>query len=157
MKIIFKNQDNSIGIITPTEEALSFATIEQIAEKDVPSPKAYPVEWTTYINEDSGEEEIDKITKYETYHTPYWIVDSLTIPNDRTFRSAWEIDESFGKPDGFGGESNEFDAELLKAYKGEINDDVKDMLLESQRLIDEQKAQNESIRETLSEIEELLK
>ena len=34
MKIIFKNQDNSIGIITPTEEALSFATIEQIAEKE---------------------------------------------------------------------------------------------------------------------------
>ena len=34
MKIIFKNQDNSIGIITPTSEALSFATIEQIAEKE---------------------------------------------------------------------------------------------------------------------------
>lgn len=27
MRIIFKNPDNSIGIITPTEEALSFATI----------------------------------------------------------------------------------------------------------------------------------
>ena len=35
MKIIFKNEDNSIGIIIPTDEALSFATIEQIAEKDV--------------------------------------------------------------------------------------------------------------------------
>ena len=34
MKIIFKNEDNSIGIITPTEEALSFATIKQIAEKE---------------------------------------------------------------------------------------------------------------------------
>ena len=33
-KIIFKNEDNSIGIITPTDEALSFATIEQIAEKE---------------------------------------------------------------------------------------------------------------------------
>lgn len=120
MKIIFKNKDNSIGIITPTDEALSFATIEQIAEKDVPCPKTYPVEWTTYINEDSGEEEIDEITKYETYHTPYWIVDASTIPTDRTFRSAWEIDESFGKPDGFGGESNEFDAELLAKYKGEL-------------------------------------
>ena len=36
MKIIFKNEDNSIGVITPSDEALSFATIEQVAEKDVP-------------------------------------------------------------------------------------------------------------------------
>lgn len=27
MKIVFKNEDNSIGIITPSDEALSFATI----------------------------------------------------------------------------------------------------------------------------------
>lgn len=86
MKIIFKNQDNSIGIITPTDEALSFATIEQIAEKDVP------------------------------HNLPYWIVEDSVIPENRTFRSAWEIDESFGKPDGFGGENNEFDEELLRKY-----------------------------------------
>lgn len=86
MKIIFKNQDNSIGIITPTDEALSFATIEQIAEKDVP------------------------------YNLPYWIVPTSNIPTDRTFREAWEIDESFGEPDGFGGENNEFDTELLRKY-----------------------------------------
>lgn len=90
MKIIFKNKDNSIGIITPTDEALSFTMIEQIAEKDVP------------------------------HHLPYWIVEASIIPTDRTFRSAWEIDESFGEPDGFGGESNEFDAELLAKYLGEI-------------------------------------
>ena len=95
MKIIFKNQDNSIGIITPTDEALSFATIEQIAEKDVP------------------------------HNLPYWVVEDSVILTDRTFRSAWEIDESFDKPDGFGGESNEFDAELLKAYYGELNDSNK--------------------------------
>ena len=94
-KIIYKNKDNSIGIITPTSEALSFATIEQIAEKDVP------------------------------HNLPYWIVDDSVIPTDRTFRSAWEIDENFGKPDGFGGESNEFDDELLKAYYGELNDSNK--------------------------------
>ena len=92
MKIVFKNEDNSIGIITPSIEALSFATIEQIAEKDVPKD------------------------------LPYWIVEDSAIPTDRTFRSAWEIDEAMGKPDGFGGESNEFDAELLKAYYGELND-----------------------------------
>lgn len=28
--------------------------------------------------------------------------------------------EIIGNPDGFGGESNEFDAELLKAYYGEL-------------------------------------
>lgn len=90
-KIIFKNQDNSIGIITPTDEALSFATIEQIAEKDVP------------------------------HNLPYWIVPTSDIPESRTFRDAWEIDESFGEPDGFGGESNEFDAELLNKYYEVIN------------------------------------
>lgn len=86
MKIVFKNEDNSVGIITPTDEALSFATIEQIAEKDV------------------------------HHNLPYWIVSTSDIPTDRTFRSAWEIDESFGEPDGFGGESNQFDEELLRKY-----------------------------------------
>ena len=91
MKIIFKNQDNSIGIITPTSEALSFATIEQIAEKDCP------------------------------YDLPYWIVEDSVIPENRTFRSAWEIDESLGKPDGFGKESNEFtDEQLLILYNGGV-------------------------------------
>lgn len=89
--IIFKNKDNSIGIITPTDEALSFATIEQIAEKDV-------------------EKDL-----------PYWIVEDSLIPEDRTFRSAWTVDESI-EPDGFGGESNEFDAELLAKYKESLND-----------------------------------
>lgn len=92
MKIVFKNEDNSIGIITPTDEALSFASIEDIAEKDVPKD------------------------------LPYWIVEDSVIPTDRTFRSAWEIDESFGEPNGFGGESNEFDAELLAKYKESLND-----------------------------------
>lgn len=86
MKIIFKNQDNSIGIITPTDEALSFATIEAIAEKDVP------------------------------HNLPYWIVEESSFPSDRTFRNAWEIDESLGAPHGFGGENNEFDSELLAKY-----------------------------------------
>ena len=34
MKIIFKNKDNSVGVLIPTQEALNFATIEQIAEKE---------------------------------------------------------------------------------------------------------------------------
>ena len=63
MKIIFKNQDNSIGIITPTSEALSFATIEQIAEKDCP------------------------------YNLPYWIVADTDIPSDRTDRDRWVLED----------------------------------------------------------------
>ena len=94
-KIIFQNLDGSIGIITPTQEVLKFATVFQVAEKDVP------------------------------HNLPYWIVEDLAIPTDRTFRSAWEINESLGEPDGFGGESNEFDDELLKAYYGELNDSNK--------------------------------
>lgn len=86
-RIIYKNQDNSVAILIPTDEALSFATIEQIAEKDV------------------------------SHNLPYWIVNASDIPTDRTFRSAWEIDESFGEPDGFGGESNEFDEELLAKWR----------------------------------------
>ena len=34
MKIIFKNEDNSIGIITPSQEALDLYGIEVIAKKD---------------------------------------------------------------------------------------------------------------------------
>ena len=56
---------------------------------------------------------------------PYWIVEDSVIPENRTFRSAWEIDENFGEPNGFGGESNEFDDDLLKAYYGELNDSNK--------------------------------
>ena len=137
MKIIFKNKDNSIGIITPTDEALSFATIEQIAEKDVPSPYEYPTKWEKVVKTREQEvyNELEQTTEvlvieytedipieWSEYHTPYWIVETSLIPEDRTFRSAWEIDENFGKPDGFGGESNEFDEELLKAYYGELND-----------------------------------
>ena len=33
-RIIYKNQDNSVAILIPSSEALSFATIEQIAEKE---------------------------------------------------------------------------------------------------------------------------
>lgn len=62
-KIIFKNEDNSIGIITPTAEVLAKYTYKEIAEKDVPAG------------------------------LPYVIVSADTIPTDRTFRSAWELPE----------------------------------------------------------------
>ena len=58
-RIIYKNPDNSVSIIIPTDEALQSMTIEQIAKKDVP-------------------------TGYN-----YKIVDVSEIPTDRTFRNAW--------------------------------------------------------------------
>lgn len=92
MRIMYKNIDNSVGVLIPTQEALSFATIEQIAEKDVPQD------------------------------LPYWIVSADDIPTDRSQREAWEIDEDeMGDPDGFGGESNEFTEEQLQAaYKAGV-------------------------------------
>ncbi len=62
-RIIYKNPDNSVSIIVPSDEALQFMTIEQIAKKDVPA------------------------------NTPYKIVDVSEIPSDRTFRNAWEYVE----------------------------------------------------------------
>jgi hypothetical protein len=62
-RIIYKNPDNSVSIIVPSDEALQSMTIEQIALKDVPA------------------------------NTPYKIVDVSEIPTDRTFRNAWEYVE----------------------------------------------------------------
>ena len=62
-RIIYKNPDNTVRIIIPTDEALQSMTIEQIALKDVPA------------------------------NTPYKIVDVSEIPSDRTFRNAWEYVE----------------------------------------------------------------
>lgn len=37
---------------------------------------------------------------------PFWIVDADTLPADRTFRDAWELDVAgMGAPTGFGGEA----------------------------------------------------
>ena len=64
MKIIFKNEDNSISVITPTQEALALYGIEAIAQKDVP------------------------------HNLPYKIVEDDVIPTDREFRNAWTIDDA---------------------------------------------------------------
>ena len=64
MKIIFKNEDNSIGIITPTQEAINAYGVEAIAKKDTP------------------------------HGLHYKIVNESEIPSDRTFRNAWEWDST---------------------------------------------------------------
>ena len=62
--IIYKNADNSVSVIHPTEEALSAHTIQEIAEKDVPSGLAFK------------------------------IVPTSDLPSDRAFRNAWAVDEA---------------------------------------------------------------
>ena len=82
-RIIYKNTDDTLAIIIPVPKALTFATIEQIAEKDVP------------------------------HGLPYWIVDTEIIPTDRTERNQWRLDGSEGDPHGYGGESSEFQEGVL--------------------------------------------
>lgn len=80
-RIIYKNQDNSIAVLIPTQEALDIYDIEAIAKKDTP------------------------------VGLPYWIVTTDVIPTDRTERDAWELDGSEGEPHGYGGESHEFEVQ----------------------------------------------
>lgn len=76
-RIIYKSDDGGVAVIAPTDEALRNYSIEEIAQKDVPSGKAYK------------------------------IVSVDDIPTDRTFRNAWEIDETL-LTDGVGSEHDMF-------------------------------------------------
>lgn len=62
-RIIYPNDDGGVSILIPTPEYLTEHTIEELAAKDVPEGK------------------------------PYKIVDVSDIPEDRTFRNAWEYQE----------------------------------------------------------------
>ena len=62
-RIIYPTEDGGVAILIPTPEYLAEHTIEELAEKDVPAGK------------------------------PYKIVDVTDIPEDRTFRNAWEYQE----------------------------------------------------------------
>lgn len=62
-RIIYPNDDGGVSILIPTPEYLTEHTIEELAAKDVPAGK------------------------------PYKIVDVSEIPEDRTFRDAWEYQE----------------------------------------------------------------
>jgi len=64
-KIIYKNDDGGVSVIIPTNEGLEkLGGINNLAKRDVPTGKKYK------------------------------IVDESEILSDRTFRNAWEIDES---------------------------------------------------------------
>jgi len=76
-RIIFKTEEGGVAIVIPAPECLQKYSIKEIADKDVPAGR------------------------------PYKIVDVSEIPTDRTFRNAWDIDES-ELTDGVGSDSNEF-------------------------------------------------
>lgn len=74
MNIFYTNSEGAVSIITPTQEALKLLTIDQIAQRAVPTG------------------------------SKYWIASPSVIPADRTYRDAWELDETqLGDPSGFGG------------------------------------------------------
>lgn len=59
-RIIYPNPEGGVCVIIPAPEALEFMTIEEIAAKDVPTGIEYK------------------------------IIDASELPQDRTFRNAWE-------------------------------------------------------------------
>ena len=69
-RIIYQNESGGVSVIIPAPECP--LTLEQIAQKDVPTG------------------------------TPYWIVDATDLPEDREYRNAWTLDSSIGEPDGVG-------------------------------------------------------
>jgi hypothetical protein len=61
--IIYPNGQGGVCVVTPTPDALQTMTIEEIAAKDVPQG----IEYT--------------------------IIDASELPQDRTYRNAWEYQE----------------------------------------------------------------
>lgn len=78
-RIIHQSDDGGVAIITPSPRALAEWGIDAIALKDVPAGR------------------------------PYKIITTDDLPEDRTFRNAWEVDAAI-LTDGVGGDSNEFPA-----------------------------------------------
>jgi len=76
-RIIYQTDEGGVAVIIPSQEALEQYGIEAIALKDVPAGK------------------------------PFKIVDTASVPSDRTFRAAWEVDAAT-LTDGVGAESNSF-------------------------------------------------
>lgn len=78
-RIIYQTDDGGVAVLIPTPQALAEWGIDAIALKDVPAGR------------------------------PYKIITVDDLPEDRTFRNAWEVDAAI-LTDGVGGESNEFPA-----------------------------------------------
>lgn len=86
-RIIYPNDDGGVCVIIPTPEALTKYTIQELARKDVPAG------------------------------TKYKIIDTTDVPEDRTFRNAWEAD--FTEYDGEGIGHDAWFAEQAEVTDGE--------------------------------------
>jgi hypothetical protein len=75
--VIFQNDEGGVSILVAAPECLQSYTLEEIAIKDVPAGK------------------------------PFKIVYDTDLPDDHTFRDAWEVDPSI-LTDGVGNENNLF-------------------------------------------------
>lgn len=108
--IIYKNDDGGVSIIIPAPEALEKYGIQAIAEKDVPGPRTvYDVPTGKFAtDEETGEQYEVMGPRVKTY--PYKIIDASEIPQDRTFRAAWTVDEA-ELTDGVGGSITSFEVE----------------------------------------------
>lgn len=83
LKGIYKNDDGSISIITPTQEVIDMFSsereaLQKVCEKDVP------------------------------FGRKFIIIDESIFPDSREFRNAWTIDDA-ELTDGIGGELNTFE------------------------------------------------
>lgn len=78
-RIIHQSDTGGVVVIVPAPQALAKWGIDAIAVKDVPTGR------------------------------PYKIITTDDLPEDRTFRNAWEVDVAT-LTDGVGGDSNEFPA-----------------------------------------------
>lgn len=73
MNIIYTNSEGVLVIFTPSQEAKDLLTLEEIAKRVVPAG------------------------------LKYWFSSLADLPQDRSYRDAWQIDEAvMGKPDGYG-------------------------------------------------------
>jgi hypothetical protein len=90
LRAIYEQKDGSICVLTPTHEALAMFDDERAGMLAI-------------------------CEKDVPHNLPYWIVDESTLPTDQI--EYWQLDGTQGDPDGYGGESNEFDAELLEKFK----------------------------------------
>jgi hypothetical protein len=77
-RIIYQNDEGGVSVIIPAPEAIAQYGIDAIAKKDVPSGKSYK------------------------------LIDASQIPQDRSARAAWTVDEA-DLTDGVGSDSNTFE------------------------------------------------
>ena len=70
--ILYENQDKSVKVVFPNEEAIKKITLVEIGKRSV------------------------------FHGLPFWIKDQEELPEDYSYYNAWELDGTQGPPDGYG-------------------------------------------------------